>query len=85
MHIGKFATIPLQNTEGDVGILEFDLELDKHVIASSGDPKGYIMHHIALTLTQLCARHGTPKEIWDFSPSNRVRKLTGLPEAIPFR
>ena len=85
MLIGTFRTIPLTNTEGEVGYMECELEIPWETIRKEPSKKDFIMRKIALTLQGLCIRHGTPREVWDFSPSDKVRKLTLLPESIPFR
>jgi hypothetical protein len=85
MLIGTFRTIPLTNTEGEVGYMECELEIPWETIRKEPSKKDFIMREIALTLQGLCIRHGTPREVWDFSPSDKVRKLTLLPESIPFR
>lgn len=85
MLIGTFRTIPLTNTEGEVGYMEFELEIPWSEIQKEPSKKDFIMRQIALTLQGLCIRHGTPREVWDFSPSEKIRKFTLLPESIPFR
>lgn len=85
MLIGTFATIPLTNTEDEVGVMESELHLDPKVIEASGSPKAFVMQAIALHLRGVMERTSTPMEIWDFSPTRQVRNLTGLPESVPFR
>ena len=83
MRIGTFYTLPLDR-DGETGFLEFDLDIPSTLIMAHGSSRDYIMHRIAETLAGLCARHQTPKDLWYFKPSDPVRRLTELPEVIPF-
>lgn len=84
MLIGTFETIPLRNTEGEEGQIVSELEIETSVLNAHRSPKEYLLFRIAQHLAGVCARTNTPKEIWSFLPSLRVRQLTELPERIPF-
>lgn len=83
--VGTFRTIPLTNTDEEVGYIESELRIPKKDIEAQADKRGFINMRIALHLRGVCERTATPAEVWDFTPSPEIRKLMNFPEAIPFR
>jgi len=90
MRIAIFRSMEMQRdrgegTSGDFGFYEHECDLDEAMIKISGDPKGFIIRHLAHTAAGLVEAHGIPIFLWTAYIDPKVRGLTNLPEKVDFK